>query len=172
MEKKRKEYLNTKNTKKPTEILIFTDGYSFSCASNFIKGLQAYGHAIIVGYNARPDLNKSDFDASQSNSGVDSFEISENAKNLKELGFYVSITYSEHFDPNDQGNPKIPMEFLVYPVDEISNIYKAYDDIYYNRFIKEAKRIFEKYNDLENGECNPDNKFLYYETADCDSKIY
>ena len=59
------------------------------------------------------------------------------------------------------------MEFLIYPVDEISTIYKSYNDIRYNRFINEAKRIFTKYEE----ECNPDNKFLYKETSDCDLKI-
>ena len=171
MEKKRKKYLDTGNTKKPTEILIFTDGYLFNCASAFIKGIQVHGHGILVGYNARPDLNKSDFDASFSDSGIEMFEISEYFQNLKELGFISHITFSEEFDPNDKGNPKIPMDFLNYPVDEISPIYKLYDDGIYNRFINESKRIFKKYNDLENGECNPDNKFLYYETSDCDSKI-
>ena len=56
MEIKRREYLKTNNTKKPTEIIVFTDGYSFSCTSFFIKGLQANDAGIIVGYNSRPDL--------------------------------------------------------------------------------------------------------------------
>jgi len=56
-------------------------------------------------------------------------------------------------------------------VDEISKIYRLYDDDIYDRIIKEADSIFKKYNDLENGECNPDNKFLYYETSECDSII-
>ena len=169
MEKKRKEYLSQRKTKKPTDILVFTDGYSFSCTSMLITGLKIHGHGIMVGYNARPDLNKSDFDASQSNSGVETFEISENVKNLKKLGFNSRITFEETFDPNDKGIPKTPMEFLIFPVDEISTIHQQYYDSSYNRFIKEAKRIFEKYND--NGECNPDNKLLYFETSDCDSKI-
>ena len=167
MEKKREEYLKTGKTKKPTDILVFTDGFSFSCTSVFIKGLQVHGHGIIVGFNARPDLDKSDFDASQSNSAVETFAISENAQNLKKLGFKVRITFSEQFDPNDKGNPKTPMEFLIYPVDEISTIYKAYNDNIYQRFMDEAKRIFTKY---EN-ECNTANKFLYKETEECDSKI-
>ena len=70
MEKKRREYLMTGKTKKPTEIIIFTDGYSFSCTSDFIKGLQEHGHAILVGYNARPGIEKSDFDAAQSSSSM------------------------------------------------------------------------------------------------------
>ena len=61
----RRKYFSTMKTKKPKEIIIFTDGYSFSCASSLITGLQIYGVAIIVGYNLRPDLEKKDFDASQ-----------------------------------------------------------------------------------------------------------
>ena len=37
--------------RKTTNILIFTDGYSFSATSYFIKDLQESGNAIIVGYN-------------------------------------------------------------------------------------------------------------------------
>lgn len=39
MEKKRLEYLEYGNSKKPTEIIIFTDGFSFSCTSVFIRGM-------------------------------------------------------------------------------------------------------------------------------------
>ena len=171
MDKIRKEYLSTGKIKKPTEIIIFTDGYSFSCTSSLITGLQVHGSAIIVGYNSRPDLNKNNFDASQSNSRVSEYKNSEFINNLNNLGFYLSITMEELFDPNDKNNPKTPFEFLVNPVDEIVPIYKKYDDEIYDRFINEADLIFKKYNDLENGECNPDNKYLFYETNDCDSKI-
>ena len=167
LEKKRVEYLKTGKTKKPTDILVFTDGYSFSCTSVFIKGLQVYGHGIIVGFNTRPGLDKSDFDASQSNSAVETFDISENVQNLRKLGYNSHITFAEEFDPNDKETPKTPMEFLIYPVDEISTIYKAYNDNRYQRFMDEAKRIFTKYET----ECNPANKFLYKETEECDSKI-
>ena len=77
----------------------------------------------------------------------------------------------ESFNINDKNNPKTPFEFLVNPVDEIVKIYKPYSDEIYDRFINEANFIFEKYNDLENGECNKDNKYLFYETKDCDSKL-
>ena len=170
MEKKRKEYLKTNNLRKPTEIVIFTDGYSFSCTSIFIKRIQVDGHGIIAGYSTRPGLEKKDFDASQSNSGVETFQYSENSKNLKKLGFSPRITFMETFDQNDKGNPKTPMEFLIYPVDEISTIYQTYSDENYELFINEGKRLINKYN-KEDGECNPDNKYLYFETSKCDSVI-
>jgi hypothetical protein len=77
----------------------------------------------------------------------------------------------EQFDPNDAQNPKIPMEFKKYPVnvDELSDIHTKYIDEYYDRFIIEAEKIFDKYN--EHKECNPDNNLLYYETDDCNSKL-
>ena len=169
MEEKRREYLATNKTKKPTEIIVFTDGFSFSCTSVFIKGLQVYGSAIIVGYNSIPNISKIDFDASQSNSAVERFVDSEYIENLSNLGFEVRITNMEQFDPNDKSEPKIPMEFRIYPVDIISNISSRYEDFYYERFIKEAKSIFDRYN--AKNECNPDNELLYYETSECDSKI-
>ena len=169
MEKNRKYYLSMGKTKKPTEIIVFTDGYSFSCTSNLISTLQTHGSSIIVGYNRKPDLDKKDFDASQSNSYVFQYETSEYVKNLANLGYSSSITCEEEFSPNDKNTPKTPYEFLVNPVDEISNINAFYNDEIYDRFIKEADKIFNDYNDLENGKCNPDNKYLYFETSDCDS---
>ena len=170
MERKRKEYLKG-YTKKPTEILIFTDGYSLSCTSIVIKGLQANGVGIMVGYNSRPDLIENKFEASISNSMVELYTNSKYTQNLIDLGFVVSIAYSESFDQNDFNEPKIPMEFLVYPIDENVKIFSKYDDSLYNQFIDEAKIIFNKYNELENSQCNPDNKYLYYEIEDCDKKL-
>ena len=170
MEIKRRLYLNTGKTKKPTEIIIFTDGYSFSCTSIFIKGLQTHGGAIIAGYNIRPDLIGTKIDASLSNSPVGTFEKAESVKHLRNLGYYAGITFVETFDPNDKNIPRIPMEFLIYPVDLTVNIYNKYNDNKYDRFIKEAKKIFDKYNKLD-GNCNPDNKYLYYETNECDAKL-
>ena len=171
MEKRRKEFLSKGNTRKPTDIIVFTDGYSFSCASILIKDLQIHGSAIIVGYNSRPG-NNTKFDSSLSPSQVKYFEYQENVKKLKNLGFTSSISFEELFDPNDKNSPKIPQEFLIFPIDELSKIHQPYKSGFEEIneiFINESKRIFEKYN--ENGECNPDNKYLYYETSECDSII-
>jgi len=54
--------------KKPTDIIIFTDGFSFSATSVFIKKLYYFGGAILVGYSGNPELNS--FDASQNPSFV------------------------------------------------------------------------------------------------------
>ena len=40
---RRKKYFDNYNLKKPTEIIIFTDSFSYSSTSFFIKGLQETG---------------------------------------------------------------------------------------------------------------------------------
>ena len=92
-------------------------------------------------------------DASQSNSPVETFERDESIKHLRNLGFSPRVTFGEHFDFNEEKTPKIPMEFKIYPVDTVVDIYKQYNDDIYDRFIKEAEKIFAKYNKLD-GECN------------------
>ena len=170
VEENRRKYIATNHTKKPTEIIIYTDGYSFSCASILIKGLHIYGSAIVVGYNAKPDItSKEDFDSSVSNSGMEAFKNSQYTKNLNDLSFTLRMTYMEQFDPNDIEDPKIPMEFKKYPVDELSDIHIKCVDEYYDIFINESKKILKKYN--EDMECNHDNNLLFYETKDCDSKL-
>ena len=58
--------------RKPTDIIVFTDGYSFSVTSSFIKDLQETGNAIIVGYNGIPSerRKKEKFNGSQSPTSV------------------------------------------------------------------------------------------------------
>ena len=172
MYKTRDKYLeSTKMPKKPTEIILFTDGLSLSCASISLRKLQLYGLGIIVGYNIRPDLiNKTIIDASQSSSSVSYYDYSEYVQNLKKLGFYLMLTDKEQFDTNDyKEKVRTPMEFKVYPPDIISDIYLPYNDNIYERFIEKAKSIFEEYNEKE--KCNKENKFLFYETKECDSEL-
>jgi len=67
----REKYINNENLKKylkrPTDIIIFTDSFSFSSTSGLIKGFQNTGGAIIVGYFGNPKKKGIDlFDGSQS----------------------------------------------------------------------------------------------------------
>ena len=79
--------------------------------NELITQLQSQGVAIIVGYNSRPDLQKKDFDAPQSNSGVYDYSTSEFTNNLYDLGYNVSITCEKEFDHNDKNTPKPLLNF-------------------------------------------------------------
>ena len=162
--------------KKPTEIIIFTDGYSFSATSFFIKSLYHFGGAIIVGFNGDPDTEKKDFDASQSPTFTFVFnnfpEIQiQELEDLGNFGYYFDqISYGPSYkNQYIEGKLDYPEEFSVTPVDERVNIYDEYDDTLYEKFIDKAKKIFEKYN--KDGNCNKDNKNLKMLNTECDKNF-
>ena len=156
-----------KNKRKPTEILIFTDSYSASAASLFCKSLQNEGGAIIVGYHGNP---KSDivFDSSQHFSTIITWsnlkKIEEEATNkLDELGVkFTQICITNNY--LNYNNLKVPEEFNIIPVDEVSNIYETFDKYKnYDLFIKTGKNYLEKYKT----ECNKNNNKLVLFNEKC-----
>lgn len=151
-----------KHIRKPNEIIIYTDGYSYSATCDFIRHTQLKGGAIIVGYDGNPFLDT--FDASQSPSSVQSTNF-ENTKEISDklsseiesLGFTLSYTIGESFrGPDYENKSNIPLEYQIYEIDERVNIFNGYYGSKYQSFIDEAKKIFKKYET----QCNPKNKNL------------
>ena len=163
----RKEYENSENLKRPTDIIIFTDGFSYSSTSTFIKGIQNIGGAITVGYFGNPKINGTHlFDASQADSGIYDFEGSEVYNNLDELGYIIGgITFEEVFDDSYQGKNPIPREYTIFPVDYRVDIFSEYSDDIYDEFISEGLRIFDLVNKDNN--CNPKNEKLLLHHENC-----
>ena len=162
--------------KKPTEIIIYTDAFSYSATSLFIKSLYHFGGAIMVGYNGDPDSDKNKFDASQSPTFVLSnldLRLIPAYKILVNYGFYFNqLSYGPSYKNQfieENTNVDYPEEFQVTPVDERVNIYDSYDDTSYQKFIDKAKEIFKKYN--EDNQCNPNNKNLKMLNKDCDKNF-
>ena len=153
-----------KNIRKPTDIIIFTDGYSYSATSDFIKSTQLLGGAIIVGFSGNPEIKS--FDVSQSNSGViNTDDMNDEWSNkFKKLNFTLSYTIIEFFSDIDY--PKvlnIPLEFKINLIDERIDYYSQYDDEHYYNFVTEGLKIYEKYK----FQCNKLNKLLIYYTNLC-----
>ena len=163
MHKKRKELINTNNTKKPTDIIIFTDYNSISAGSMFLKGLQQTGGAILVGYFGNPKNKNSKDDSGVSSSGGMDFGPITPVKNLNELGLGIGLTVYEMFSYDYQGKNPIPQEYTSYIVDEHVDIYEKYSESNYQKFIDEANKIFKKYQT----KCNKDNKLLLLEDDNC-----
>ena len=154
-----------KNIRKPTEILIFTDGFSYSATSIFIKETQIKGGAIIVGYSGNPEIQYK-FDSSQSPSPVLNTDNMEDnlSKKIKDLGFSLSYPFGEMLDRLDQENEiNIPLEYKINPIDLRAKLYNGYSDGSYDEFIAEAKYIFK----VAEESCNPNNKKLLMVTETC-----
>jgi hypothetical protein len=151
----REEFKNSPFLKKPTEIIIFTDSYSFSATSTLIKGFQNIGGAIIVGYFGNPKIEGIDlFDSSQSDSSIYKYPVSY----FLDLFIEIEVTTQEIFDDYKDENP-IPREYSFNKVDFRVDIYSKYSDDIYSDFIKEGNKIFDKFKD--GNYCNSENeKFI------------
>ena len=163
LHQKRIELINTKKTKKPTEIIIFTDYHSFSATSIFLKSFQQSGGAIIVGYFGNPKDNETIKDSSISSSGIINYFWTEHYQNLYNLNFTLQLTGQEFYYYDYQEENPIPQEYKIFPVDEHIDIYEEYNDDIYELFIESAETIFQKYNN----KCNINNKLLLLEDNNC-----
>ena len=166
-----------KNQRKPTDIIVFTDGYSFSSGAFLIKYLQYHGGAITAGYFPNQIIKKENFDSGSCASGlyspdvIDYFELEE-FKALNKLNYSMSVAGVQFFfESNDLTHP---LEYAVSPVDEIVNIYPELDYLNdlllqddYDKFINASFKILDKYKT----KCNPDNKKLLLLTNKCDGKF-
>ena len=160
------KYKNKKNFRKPNEIIIFTDGFSYSATSVFIKGIQLNGGAIIVGYGGNPYENT--FDSSQSPTPVFSTENAKDdlSKNIESFGFTLTYPMMEMFSRLDNVKDteiNYPLEYQINPIDERVQLFNSFDDTNYQEFVDKAFEIFKKYETR----CNPNNKKLLYITDNC-----
>ena len=163
------KYKKKTNLRKPNEIIIFTDGFSYSATSIFIKGIQLNGGAIIVGYGGNP--NKNNFDASQSPTPVYSTENAEDqlSKNIESFGFSLTYPMMEMFSKLDSEKDietNYPLEYQIDPIDERVQLFNSYDDSNYQEFVDKALEIFKIYET----KCNPNNKKLLFITEKCKFK--
>jgi len=157
---------NAKNIRKPNEIIIFTDGFSYSATSIFIKETQIMGGAIIVGYSGNPKL--ASFDSSQSPSPVFSTDNLKGKDALSDeiirLGFSLNYPFMETFNKLDNENEKkIPLEYQINEIDERVYLLNEYVDSLYQDYIDNALLIIEKYKT----KCNPKNKNLLLLSDEC-----
>ena len=171
----RKEMINKR---KPTDILVFTDGYTFSAGSLFMQYLQKNGGAIIASYIGNPKYKTNKiFDISQSPSPLFNSKLlkifsPENYLKLNEESYSKDDNNWEIQFPGiqsfyDSDDYKNPLEYEVIRPDINSDIYENLNEGNYIRFIKKSKEIFDKFKE----ECNPDNKNLIKVSEDCDNKF-
>ena len=135
-----------KNKRKPTEILVLTDGYSLSTAGLYIKYLQKMGGALVAGFKGNP-YDNSVFDSGQSPSMVftsDLLNIFNKEENevLKNNNIVLEIPTIQTFYELD--DKETPLEYEVNPIDIRIKLYKEFSSNTYNEFVNEALKIFNE----------------------------
>ena len=161
-----------KNKRKPTDILIYTNGNLVSVPAVFIKNFQHYGGGIVTGYFGNPHKNNIPFDSAQSTSDIMEQKRlmmrcprGYQKELIKRYNFTMDIPENQYF--YGDFNFKYPLEYSVTPVDERVEIFQYLKSSTYQLFIDEAKKIFDKYKT----QCNPKNKKLVLVSGECDNKF-
>ena len=159
-----------KNKRKPNDIIVIADGFSYSATSLFLKYLQYYGGGITVGIFPHPNKANIPFDSSLSPSAIFANET------LNKLSINYRILHDNYnlimqmagiqsfYNPY---NLSIPLEYLITPVDEIEPLYEYFSNDTYEKYIQIAKKKLEKYKT----QCNPENKILVKISSECDKSF-
>jgi hypothetical protein len=161
---------NMKNKRKPTEILILTDGYSFSASAFYIKYLQKMGGAIVAGYFGNP-YSSEVFDSSQSPSPIftagllNDFNPNENIKLNKDYKIILEFPGIQSFYGFDDKD--VPLEYEVTPVDIRLELYSGFDQSSLQNFIEKSKNILDN---IKN-KCFSSNKNLIMFNDECDKSF-
>ena len=137
---------STKNKWKPTEILVLTDGYTFSSSGLLAKYLKRSGWAIIASYIGNPYKPDKPFDIGQSPSvlfnrkNVQTFS-SESFENYIMKNMILEVPGIQYFF--DDENSTIPLEYDIDLPDEKTNLYQKLTGDTYNIFVNESKKFLK-----------------------------
>ena len=160
----------TRHKRKPTEIVVYTDSYCYSCCSIFTKGLKEHGSAIIVGYNGDYSQDGTEkFEVGQSPTTViDLYNmVTDKSKNpFMALGLNMRYSFLESFRYNYDLDEKDPREFLIDEVD-VRAPFNSYSDDKLGDFILFTKDIVQQFQQS----CNPNSPRLMKVDSTCDDQI-
>ena len=161
--------IKMKNIRKPTEIVVYTDSFCFSCCSVTAKGMKEHGSAIMVGFDGDPGLTGTDkFEVGQSPTAVvtlsNQFKETNKPFELDAYGISVGVSFAESFRYNYEYTETVPKEFLIDEIDERTT-FTSYDDAKLDQFTTKTLELVEKYKT----KCNPKNKRLVKVDSACDA---
>jgi len=158
-------YALKKNPRKPTDIIVATDGYCFSACSIFVNNLIRKGGAIVTGFGSTyPDDDL--FVAGQCPSSVLSQELYLDADilnvNLKH-GISFGSTYYESYNITNDKSYKIPGDFDILRIDKHLGYYK-----FINPNVEEMLPLLKALHKDYQEHCNPLNHRLLLVDDKCE----
>jgi len=161
-----KQYGIVKNPRKPTDVVVVTDGYCFSACSYFFNGVLESGSAITVGVGTA-NIGDEKFVGSQCPSNVimsvPSFftNVQENAV---KFGVTVGVTLSETFPiVKDISKTQTPRDYTLGRVD--ANIGEFFVPFPVDQIMMKVAQLHADYKE----NCNPDNHHLLLYVDNCTS---
>jgi len=157
-------YSMWRNVRKPTDIIVATDGYCFSACAFFVDNVIRSGAGIVAGYGiTRPGDEL--FVAAQCPSGVIQLdEYFEDVMNNTAYGLHFASTITESYNVSNKLDETIPADYDILRIDDHMNYQTAFYSSDLEEFLLSALEVHEKFKT----QCNPANKRLLLVTDECD----
>jgi len=165
------QYTISKHPRKPTDVVVVTDGVCASVCSMFMKSVLENGAAIVAGVGTPYDGNEK-FTASQiaANNIMQLTDIfPEVAEDSEKYGIQTGVTIIEHYPISPALDEVIPREFVLDKIDVNlgDNFSFPYsDDEELEKIALQALLAQKAYTST----CNPDNKRLFMVNDKCQSE--
>jgi len=156
-----------KNVRKPTDIIVATDGYCFSACSFFVNGILRSGSAIVAGFG--PTVPGYDYFAAGqcSSTEVDMEEGFDVVSNNSVYGLKFRTVAVESYDPYDP-NDYIPDDYKILNIDKHTGYYKRFS-LGSTSDIPELLRYTSALHEEFKTKCNSSNTRLRLISEDCES---
>jgi len=160
------KYSLKKHIRKPTEIILATDGFCFSACSFFVYNSIRAGSAIVAGYGVTAPGDEQ-FVASQCPSRVitPASYFSDLANLNRVAGVDVRSTFLESYNVSANMDEIIPADYDILRIDKHCGYYENFDPNT-TELLQHIKAVYEEFKT----KCNPANKRLFLVNENCTSK--
>jgi len=146
-----------KKARKPTDIIVATDGYCFSACSIFTNNVIRQGAAIVTGYGSTTPGDTQFVAAQCPSSVIQPVQIFDRLKNISEHGIDIRVTFAESYNISTDMKETIPGDYDVLRIDKHLKFYNSFpSESDYPLFIAALKNTHEEFKT----KCNPLNKRL------------
>jgi len=161
--KKFNSYRLRKNVRKPTDLIVVTDGFCFSACSMFVNSVTRAGSAIVAGFGPY-NPGELQFTSAQNPSTVDPvITLSPDlAKDVKKYGPVIRSVVIETYPVPRNDSEIIPNDFNPLRIDKHTKYYDIITPVM-SDFSEHVLSVLDEFKTT----CNPDNQRLLLVDSSC-----
>jgi len=133
-----------KNPRKPTDVIVVTDGFCFSACSVLVDNIIRTGSGIVTGLGPTYPGDENYVAAQCPSSVIDPADYLKDLKDNVPLGIHFQVTYTESFNISAKNDEVIPGDFETMRIDKHLGYYQTiFADL--DEIIEHTKIIHEEF---------------------------
>lgn len=150
------------NPRKPTDVVVVTEGFCFSACSVFVDNVIRTGVAIVTGIGATHPGNERFVAAQCPSTVINPADYFDSVKNNTAMGIGFSVTFFESYNISAKKDEVIPGDYETMRIDKHLGYYEVLDPDIMD-IIEYTKDVHEEFKE----KCNPYNQRLLLVNDKC-----